>query len=134
MQGLQELWDISLPQESWATSGYLGAINSGQASCGLLIGCSIAIGLRTGRDKDCLPLEDEKARDRAAAEVHLFYEDFLHEFKSTLCRDLIGCDLSQPSDTERYMNEKVYEDRCFKFFEFVMNRFMDLDQKEMTVM
>ncbi len=119
-----------MTQESWATSGYLGAINSGQATCGLLIGCSVAIGLRAGRGKVCLPLEDTKARDMAAAEVHLFYEDFLHEFKSTQCQDIIGCDLSQPSEAERYMKEKVYEDRCFKFFEFVMNRFIGLEQKE----
>ncbi len=132
MQGLQELWDIPLLQESWATSGYLGAINSGQATCGLLIGCSVAIGLRAGRGKTCFPLEDEKARDQAVREVHLFYEDFIHEFKATLCRDLIECDLSQPSDAQRYMNEKVYEDKCFKFFEFVMNRFIGLEQEEMA--
>jgi len=129
LQGLQEIWDMSSVQESWATSGYLGAINSGQTTCGLLIGCSVAIGLRAGKEKTCFPLEDEKERNKAVAAVHLMYEDFLHEFKSTQCQELTECNFSQEPDQERYVKEEVYKNRCFKYFNFIMNRFIEMEKQ-----
>jgi hypothetical protein len=89
----------------------------------MLIGCSVAIGLRHGLGKDCIPLEDEAARGEAVMEVGELFQSFLDEFGSTECRTLIGCDLSQPEEQARYMKEKIYEDRCFRFFYFVMTPF-----------
>lgn len=130
LQGLQEIWKIQNKDYSWATSGYLGAIISGQTTCGLLIGSSVAIGLKVGQTKECLPLEDSKARDRAVEEVAKLYEDFQREFGSTECRALIGCDFSKVEDQKRYYETEVYKAKCYKFFEYVMSRFVKLEKYE----
>ncbi len=128
MQGLQEIWNLSPKHYSWATSGYLGALNSGDATCGLLIGSSVAIGLRIGQQKTCMPLEDEKERNKAVIAVHQLYEDFIDQFKTTQCNKLTECDFSKSEDADKYLNEKIYKVKCFKFFNFVMNRFIEMDK------
>ncbi len=121
---------MSSVQDSWATSGYLGAINTGQTTCGLLIGSSVALGLRAGKGKTCFPMEDEKERNSAIAAVHLMYEDFLHEFKSTQCQELTECDFSKAADGERYMKEEVYKHKCFKYLDFIMKRFVEMEKQK----
>ncbi len=129
MQGLQEIWDMPQKEFSWATAGYQGAISSGQTTCGLLIGSSIAIGLRFGRGKDGIPMEDEETRKTAIKAVHKFYRDFLDEYGSAECKTLIQCDFSKPEDQARYREEEVYKDTCFKFYNYIMNRFVELDKQ-----
>lgn len=129
MQGLQEIWGLQLGEDSWATAGYLGAINSGNATCGLLIGSTVAIGLRSGQGKTCLPLEDEKERDKAITSVNNLYKDFLEKFQTTQCIELTQCDFSKSEDRVRYLKEEIYKHRCFAFFDFVMNRFIEMERK-----
>ncbi|MCJ7772083.1 MAG: C-GCAxxG-C-C family protein [Desulfobacterales bacterium] len=129
MQGLQEIWDID-KQHSWATAGYLGAINSGQTTCGLLISSSIAIGLRYGKGKNCTPMENEENRNKAVNEVNMLYNDFIHKFNCTICKDLTSCDFSKPEDLTKYMEKEVYKKKCFVFFKFVMNRFIDIEKQK----
>lgn len=130
MQGLQEIWGINQKEISWATSGYLGAINSGQTTCGLLIGSSIAIGLKTGQGKECLPLESMDERNIAVNAVNRLYHDFLKEFGSTECQMLTTCDFSKHEELTRYVEKEIYRECCFKFFNFVMNRFVEMDKKD----
>ena len=132
MQGLQEIWGLNHKETSWATAGYLGAIESGQTTCGLLIGCSVAIGLKFGQGKECLPMEDTDERDKAVTEVNKLYHAFLKEFESTECQILTTCDFSKPEELTRYVEKEIYKDCCFKFFNFVMNRFIEMDKKEKT--
>ena len=129
LQGLQEIWDIDT-RHSWATAGYQGAINSGQTTCGLLIGSAAAIGLRCGKGKDCIPKEDEEYRNIAVKEVNSLYKDFISKFNSTNCKDLIMCDFSKPEDLKKYMDKEVYKETCFVFFNFVMNRFIEIDKQK----
>jgi len=110
---------------SWATSGYQGAISSGQTTCGLLIGATVAIGLRHGHGKTCIPFEDEEGRGKAVEEVNSLYKDFLTKFNDTNCQTLTTIDFSKPEDQARYMEKEIFKDTCFKFFQFLMKRFMD---------
>ena len=133
MQGLQEIWGLNRKDYSWAAAGYLGAIESGQTICGLLIGSSIAIGLRSGKGKDCLPLEDLAERARAVKAVKSLYIDFIETFHSTECRTLTGCDFNHAEDTIRYIEEEVYNKKCFVFFNFVMNRFIGMEKESRRI-
>lgn len=129
MQGLQEIWDIDI-HHSWATAGYSGAINSGQTTCGLLIGSGIAIGLRYGKGKDGIPTDHEANRQKAGKEVNALYTDFIKKFKHTNCKKLTSCDFSNPSDVTTYMEKEVYKKTCFVFFNFVMNRFIEIEKNK----
>ena len=129
MQGLQEIWEMPQGDYSWAAAGYSGAIGSGDTTCGLLIGTTIAIGLRHGQGKECIPMEDTDQRDKANADVNEFYRDFIAEFGKTHCKQLINLDLSIPEESKQYREQEVYKDTCFKFFKFVMKRFIERDKK-----
>jgi len=122
LQGLQALWDLPLEGYSWATGGYMGAILSGQTTCGLLIGSSIAIGLRCGQGKKDIPEEHEGERNKAIQVVGELYRDFLKEFGSTDCKTLSHCDFSNPEDLTRYVQHKGWKNTCDVFLKFVMDR------------
>ena len=88
LQALLELWDLPVDINSWATAGYLGAIGSGHTTCGLLIGSSIAIGLRSGQKVQGIPEQNEDAREKTIQAVNELYNEFLTEFGSTDCKTL----------------------------------------------
>ena len=106
-------------------AGYGGAISSGCTTCGFLIGTTIAIGLRVGRDKEHTPQEDLKNRAFAIMDVNDLYDDFIGEFGSTTCNILTGCDLSKEDDFKRFFEEEIPEKRCAKFMMFIMKRLVE---------
>ena len=89
----------------------------------------MAIGLRSGQGKTCLPLEDQEERNRAVSAVNALYKDFIEKFGATHCQKLTQCDFSKPEEAERYVKEEIYKQRCFPFFNFVMNRFVEKDKQ-----
>ena len=100
----------------------MGAIETGQTTCGLLIGSSVAIGLRCGVGKNGIPEEHPVERERVCSAVARLYRDFLKEFGSTDCRTLSKCDYSNPNDVERRMRNKEWKETCDIFLKFVMTR------------
>jgi len=100
----------------------MGALATGRTTCGLLIGSSVAIGLRCGVGKRRIPEEHAPDRERAIAGVASLYRDFLKEFGSTDCRALSGCDYSNPEDIERRMLNEDWKQTCDVFLRFVMIR------------
>ena len=130
MQVLQAMLDLPLKGYSWATAGYMGAISSGQTTCGLLIGGSIAIGLRCGQGKEGIPEEHEQERNKAIHAVYELYGDFLKEFGSTDCKTLSHCDFSNPEELNRYTQNKGWKNTCDIFLKFVVNKCIELAEKE----
>jgi len=113
---------------TWAAAGYRGAIRSGYTTCGLLIGCTIAMGLRHGQGRECIPMDEEETRDLVIREVNELYRDFIGQFGNAVCRELIQCDLGNPEEQARYMEQQIYRDTCFKYFKFIMNRLIEEDK------
>ena len=130
MQGLQAMWDLPLKGYSWATAGYMGAISSGQTTCGLLIGSSIAIGLRCGQGKEGIPEEHEQERNKAIHAVRELYSDFLKEFGSTDCKTLSNCDFSNPEELNQYIQNKGWKNTCDIFLKFAVNKCSEFAEKE----
>jgi len=126
LQGLQAIWSLPTEGYSWAAAGYMGAIASGQTTCGLLIGSGVAIGLRCGQGKKGIPEKNETERNRAIGAVGHLYQEFLKEFGSSDCRTLIQCDFSDPNDRGRYIQDKVWKETCDVFLQFVMNKCADM--------
>ena len=130
LQGLQEMWDLPQKECIWAVAGYQGAIAFGQTTCGLLIGCATAIGLKFGQEKKGTPMENKKTRDQAIRVVNDLYKAFYAEFDSTECKALTTCDFGKKGEFARYLEEQLYNDSCLKFHKYVMNRFIELDKQE----
>jgi len=123
LQALISLWDLPKEGYSWATAGYMGAIRSGQTTCGLLIGSSIAIGLRCGQGKKEIPEEHESERGKAILAVEELYNDFLKKFGSTECKALNqGVDFSNEEEMLQWAIEKRYKQTCDDFLKFVFEK------------
>jgi len=123
LQALLTLWDLPREGNSWATAGYMGAISSGQTTCGLLIGSSIAIGLRCGQGKKEIPEEHESERGKAILTVEELYGDFLKRFGSTECKTLNqGTNFSNQEEMIQWAVDKRYKQTCDVFLKFVFEK------------
>ena len=123
LQALLALWDLPKEGYSWATAGYGGAILSGQTTCGLLIGSSIAISLRCGQGKKGIPEEHESEREKAILLINDLYNDFLKEFGSTECKTLNeGTDFSNAEKYSEWLISKRYKQTCDVFLKFVFEK------------
>jgi hypothetical protein len=123
LQALLTFWDLPREGYSWATAGYMGAIRSGQATCGLLIGSSIAIGFRCGQGKKGVPEEHESERGKAILAVEELYSDFLKKFGSTECKELNqGINFSNEEEMLQWAIDKRYKQTCDVFLKFVFEK------------
>ncbi|MHA1700078.1 MAG: C-GCAxxG-C-C family (seleno)protein [Promethearchaeota archaeon] len=122
LQGLLDLWNIPKEKLSWATAGYLGAIETGKTTCGLLIGACCAIGFRCSQDKNGPPQDHERTRKRAVVAVRRLYKAFLKNFKSVECKTLSKCDFSKSDDVAKYLQERRWRSTCDIYLQFVLSR------------
>ncbi|MFW9963965.1 MAG: C-GCAxxG-C-C family protein [Candidatus Sifarchaeia archaeon] len=122
LQALLELWSINDPELSWATAGYLGAILSGDTTCGLLIGSCAAIGFKCGKGKDSILEEHPEQRGTAIEVVTELYEDFKEKFGSTSCKTLSKVDFSDGDQLGSYIMEKKWKSTCDIFLDYTIKK------------
>ena len=122
LQSLLKLWNIQNPEFSWATAGYLGAITSGETTCGVLIGSSVAIGIKYGLGKDSIPEDHPEARGAAIELVSELYRDFKEKFRSTSCKTLCSTDFSDGDQLGEYILEKKWKSTCDLFLDFTIRK------------
>jgi hypothetical protein len=113
-------WD-AIPFQ-WATAGYMGAINSGRTICGILFGGSIYLGFLNGMGSTDAPKLKDKKRLNAIKSVNELFNGFVNRFAETDCTALTGCDWSKKEDIKRYFKDKVYENTCYRQFEYVIEK------------
>ncbi|MFX1515058.1 MAG: C-GCAxxG-C-C family (seleno)protein [Promethearchaeota archaeon] len=122
LQALLSLWNLPLEEHSWATGGYLGAIMSGKTTCGLLIGSSVALGLRCGLGKKGIPEDYEDERNKSIQAVGELYNGFLEEFSSTECKVLSRTDFSKGEELGQYIATKGWKQTCDIFLKYVLRK------------
>ena len=122
LQALLTLWDLSKVGYSWATAGYGGAILSGQTTCGLLIGSSIAIGFRCGQGKKGIPDEHMSEREKAITAVNDLYGSFLKQFGSTECKTLSQVDFRKAEEFAQWTITKGWKQTCDVFLNFTIKK------------
>ena len=129
LQALLTLWDLPKEGYSWATAGYGGAILSGQTTCGLLIGSSIAIGLRCGRGKKGIPEEHESEREKAITAVNDLYNNFLKQFGSTECKTLNKVDFRKAEEFAQWTITKGWKQTCDVFLNFTIKKCIEMAEE-----
>ena len=100
----------------------MGAINSGKTICGVLFGGSIYIGFLNGKDASDAPKLKDERRLNAIKAVNELFNGFIDQFGVTDCTSLTGCDWSKKEDIERYFNDEVYKETCYRQFKYVVKR------------
>jgi hypothetical protein len=122
-------WD-AIPYQ-WATAGYTGAIDSGKTICGFLFGGCVFLGYLSGEKAAEAPTLESDARARAIASVKGLFQGFIERFHTTDCGKLTGCDFSRKTDVSRYFKEKIYENTCYRQFDYVLRQCLaQLEAKE----
>jgi C_GCAxxG_C_C family probable redox protein len=76
--------------------------------CGAVSGALMVIGLASGN----ATAQDRPSKDRAYQLVREFAARFRTRHGSLLCRDLLGCDLSQPGALELARDCQLFATRC----------------------
>ena len=120
MQVLREIMDWDAVPYQWSAAGCQGAIDSGKTICGLLFGGSIFLGYLAGAKSPEGPTLENEDRARAIASVKGLFQGFVERFGTTDCHKLTGCDFSQKADVRRYFREKIYENTCYRYFDYVL--------------
>ena len=126
LQALLKLWKFSQYDYSWATAGYLGAILSGDTTCGLLIGSSVALSLFCGLEKEGIPENHENERNKAIQYVSDLYSSFIKEFGSTQCKTLTKVDFRKGKEISDYITNKKWKKTCDVYLNFVFRKCSEL--------
>ncbi len=113
----------------WAGFGLYGGIAGEQkATCGAVTASAVYLGLRHR-----LPLSDKagvsKARNDIEKEAAALTQDFIRQFGTTVCIDLVKMDLSDPAVRQRYIEQNIARDTCDRFVSVVIDRLYELEQK-----
>jgi C_GCAxxG_C_C family probable redox protein len=85
-----------------------GGIGRTGAVCGAVIGGTMAIGLRHGREDASQP------RDQAYALAQEFRRRFEDEMGSISCRELTGLDLTTPEGQQRFRSSDLPKTVCHR--------------------
>jgi len=91
-----------------------GAFGSGMGTgetCGAVTGALMIIGLKHSKVQGITFLSRDRTYDLAAE----FMQKFQARNKTTLCRELLGCDLSTEEGQLQARSEKHFKKRCPKF-------------------
>jgi C_GCAxxG_C_C family probable redox protein len=89
-------------------AGFGGGMGKQQETCGAVTGAIMVLGLLKGENVN----NNEELKSESYGSVKEMTKKFVAEFKSTKCRDLIGCDLNTTEGAARFKEEKIMETVC----------------------
>jgi hypothetical protein len=111
----------------WAGMGLFGGIAGQQAAtCGAVSSSAVYLGLRHRQ-----PFADQasvkQARTVIEREAGSIARQFMSQFGTLVCRDLVGLDLSDPQVRRRFQEQDLWKDTCDRFVTFVIARLYALE-------
>jgi len=89
-------------------AGFGGGMGKQQETCGAVTGAIMVLGLLKGEEVN----SNDELKAAAYGSVKELIQSFTAEYKSTKCKDLIGCDLNTPEGSARFKEEKIMETTC----------------------
>ncbi|UCG36257.1 MAG: C_GCAxxG_C_C family protein [Candidatus Bathyarchaeota archaeon] len=108
-----------IPKIATAFGGGIGRCGS---LCGALTGGVMVIGMRHGTSRPGV-----EKRMKAYRLARTFYERFVQQCGSPLCRELIGYDLSQPKELEKARELNVFDKKCPILIEKAVEILLELE-------
>ncbi len=89
-------------------AGFGGGMGKRQETCGAVTGAIMVLGMMKGEEVN----NNDELKAAAYGSVKDLTRDFVASYKTTRCRDLIGCDLNTPEGEAKYKEEKIMENVC----------------------
>ena len=89
-------------------AGFGGGMGKQQETCGAVTGAIMVLGLLKGEEVN----NNDELKASAYGSVKEFSRDFIAAYKTTQCRELIGCDLNTPEGSAKFEEEKIMENIC----------------------
>ncbi|MDF1574331.1 MAG: C-GCAxxG-C-C family protein [Bacteroidales bacterium] len=89
-------------------AGFGGGMGKQQETCGAVTGAIMVLGMLKGEEVN----NNEELKAAAYGSVKELHSDFFAEYKTTQCRELIGCDLNTPEGSRKFREEKIMENVC----------------------
>ena len=89
-------------------SGVGGGMGKTQETCGAVTGAIMVLGMLKGEEVN----NNDELKAAAYGAVKDLTRDFVEEYNTTKCRDLIGCDLNTPEGAAKFKDEKIMETTC----------------------
>ena len=92
-------------------AGFGGGMARLGQTCGAVTGAVMVIGLNKG----AISSEDKASKEETYACVKKFFARFSNQNGSTLCRELLNCDLGKPEEYQLAKEQKLFQTLCPKY-------------------
>jgi len=89
-------------------AGFGGGMGKQQETCGAVTGAIMVLGLMKGEKVN----NNDELKASAYGSVKDLTREFVASYKTTRCRDLIGCDLNTPEGSAKFKEENMMENVC----------------------
>ncbi len=89
-------------------AGFGGGMGKTQETCGAVTGAIMVLGLLKGEEVN----NNDELKAASYGAVKDLTRDFVAEYKSTKCWDLIGCDLNTPEGSAKFKDENIMVTVC----------------------
>ena len=89
-------------------AGFGGGMGKTQETCGAVTGAIMVLGMLKGEEVN----NNEELKTTAYVAVQDLTREFVAAYKTTKCRDIIGCDLNTPEGAEKFKEDKIMENLC----------------------
>jgi C_GCAxxG_C_C family probable redox protein len=113
----------------WAGTAFRGGIaGQQQATCGAVAAAALALGLKNRRslnDKEKVERAQKTANEDAAELV----KSFTQKFGAVTCIGLTGVDFSNEKAMKQAVAAGLFEEKCYKQAQFVIEKLYELDKK-----
>jgi C_GCAxxG_C_C family probable redox protein len=119
-----EHWNCKSEFVPKIATGFGGGIGRCGSVCGALTGGVMALGIKYGTNQP-----SPKRRLNCYELAQKLYRQFERRHRSTLCRELIGYDLSNADQLEKARNAKVFEEKCPDFIRTVVEILIDFSER-----
>ncbi len=118
---MSEHWKCKNELVPKIATGFGGGIGRCGSVCGALTGGVMAIGIKYGTNE---PSTEKRLKSYELTQT--LYERFEERHASVLCRELIGYTLSNAAELEKARKEKVFEKKCSKLVDTVVEILLEL--------
>jgi C_GCAxxG_C_C family probable redox protein len=113
---LQELFSLPDPDDSAPAMPLNGGVAYSGGACGAITGAALAVGRLAAR---CLPDHFEAKRESRRV-IQELIADFVREYGSVSCRDLVHYDLLAPGQHDAFIASGIWRDVCMRQIEYAV--------------